>query len=104
MNCAIGTIPSLENNLYIYYETSNVGEGETAVLESSQFNPDMPERCMTFAYHVYGDTMGSLELDLVTSSTRQNLLRVSESVNEWVLAHVNIPHSTVAFKVKCFYF
>ena len=90
----------LDHARYIYFEATNVEEGETAVLQSGQFNPNMPERCMTFAYHVYGGDMGSLELDLVTGSNRQNLLRVSESVNQWVLARADIPRSTESFKVR----
>ena len=44
--------------------------------------------------------MGSLELDLVTAAGRQNLYKVSTSLNRWVLYHATIPTSSEAFRVR----
>ena len=78
-----------------------VQTGQTAVLQSSPFDAGSPEQCMTFACHMYGKHMGSLKLDLVTSSDRINLFtRPSESENKWNLYHVNIAQSNVAFWVR----
>ena len=99
-------INPLDGQSYIYFETSNpVRTGQTAVLRSSQFNADSPEQCMTFAYHMYGKDMGSLELDLVTSAGRTNLFKKSSgSEDKWKLYHVNLAQSSVAFRVRHFKF
>ena len=58
MICYLGT------GKYIYFETSDpVNPDARAILRSATIKANSPLRCMTFAYHMRGDQMGSLELE-----------------------------------------
>ena len=74
------TGPSVDHTLsttsgyYIYIETSESGEGDTARLNSEVFQSTGTEMCFSFYYHMYGATIGALNIYVLVIDTTSELL------------------------------
>ena len=78
---------------YVYMETSwQKGSGQTAFLVSPPL-PASRARCMQFYYHMYGDTMGSLNVYIqnpVTKVKSRVFTKSGDQGNTWHLGKVTI--------------
>ncbi|RMZ97804.1 MAM and LDL-receptor class A domain-containing 2-like [Brachionus plicatilis] len=83
------------NGYYIYLETSNVNKGDTARIISQIVNSTYSKttNCLTFYYHLYGETIGELNVKLQTVFGIQSeslWSRNEQHGNAWLKAHLNI--------------
>ncbi|XP_031562135.1 uncharacterized protein LOC116297953 [Actinia tenebrosa] len=88
-----GTGPSADHTspdgsgYYIYLEASGVAVGSKAVLRSAEQTGSNDQKCLTFYYHMYGSTMGALNVKLKTVSTGETTILTSlsgNSGNQWL--------------------
>ena len=85
---------------YIYIETSgfNRRKGERARIESELF-PATAGKCLSFWYHMYGSTIGTLNIYMKTNSVETLLKTYNGSQgNAWIEGEVGL-HSASNFKV-----
>jgi len=81
-----------QDGRYIYIETSDPQkEGDEAVLVTSASVswPKYPsmyghKMCLDFWYHMYGDGIGSLTINLTTSSTNTAVWRIDKEDGRWL--------------------
>ena len=61
-------------------------------------------QCLAFAYHMYGSTMGKLELVQVTANGARNTLFSIEglNLNEWQIDTIDLPLQNVDYKVSMY--
>lgn len=84
---------------YIYVETSNRREGEKARIISPDSLPILANQtnCLLFYYHLYGDEIGELNVQLYLNGigASQNPIwkRDKQHGNVWLKGHVTIPAS-----------
>ena len=64
---------------YVYFEASYGSLGSYAYLDSPSY-PAYKYCTVQFAYNMYGNTMGTLEVSLVTSSGSSSLFSLSGTV------------------------
>lgn len=76
------------NGYYVYYETSSPETtGSLVRMLSPYLDQDV---CLTFSYHMYGFTIGSLKVSLVTG-TRNTLLEIHRNQgNEWKTKSISV--------------
>ena len=85
----------------MYIETSSPrSKGHKAWLVSPQFKPTKG-RCLQFYYHMYGSTIGALNILLMQNKTRSSPLWTlsGNQGNRWRIAQVTL-NSQVAFSVS----
>ena len=86
---------SLGNGFYIYIETSSPRVlGDVARLISPPILPSSPV-CLTFWYHMYGDTIGTLNVSSLSGNSDSPDLLWSRSGNQsngWLSGDVTIRH------------
>ena len=90
------------NGNYIYFEASfPVKTGEEAVLRTPPIMNGTASKCMKFAYHMHGSTMGELRLEKVypDGTTRTLLFRNTEVEDAWKEHKVYLPIDTVNYEV-----
>ena len=78
---------------YIYLETSYPAiEGDIARIESPFFEESEQSYCMEFWYHMYGDSIGALNVYKKNDQEKEEQIwrLTGESVNAWLLARVPI--------------
>ncbi|CAF0741650.1 unnamed protein product, partial [Brachionus calyciflorus] len=80
---------------YIYLETSGVNNGDAARIISQYLNSSFSKttNCLTFYYHMYGETIGELNVKLMTSLGLQDQAlwtRNDQHGNVWLKAHLNL--------------
>ncbi|XP_070567019.1 MAM and LDL-receptor class A domain-containing protein 2-like [Ptychodera flava] len=83
---------------FLFFESSKTTTGETAWLMSEYFNPTV-DSCLTFWYHMYGDTIGALNIYIYSGSTP--ILLWSKSGNQgdvWRQGQVSV-YSSVEYQV-----
>ena len=71
---------------YIFYETSSPrSRGDEIVLQGPNIVAGSSAQCMRFAFHMYGSSMGKLQLDQVKGDGSRTTLfsRESVNVNQW---------------------
>jgi len=94
---------------YIYIESSSNGIGypnKTAILESPCYKiPSGPGMYLNFRYHMYGSTMGSLELEITTDDITWSTLwsKTGDQGNQWYTQNIevgNYSNQTVRFRFK----
>ena len=92
----------LGNGKYIYFETSNpVKRGDRAVLQSAIIKANSSLRCLTFAYHMYGQAMGRLELERVHPVGFKSILfHNSRSEHRWKEYSVNLTTESFDYVVS----
>ncbi|XP_033726981.1 MAM and LDL-receptor class A domain-containing protein 1-like [Pecten maximus] len=74
---------------YLYYEVSSpVNPGETAKLESYNALP-VQDHCLSFWYHMYGGSVGNLQISTVNSGVLWT--KSSNQGDSWIQANVNLP-------------
>ncbi|XP_052711456.1 MAM and LDL-receptor class A domain-containing protein 1-like isoform X3 [Crassostrea angulata] len=93
-----------QGSWYAYIEASGRRPGQKAVFVS-KYMFESGERCLTFAYHMYGNTIGSLK---VLQETNMNTMEVfsksgeqSNSYSDWKTASLDIYHhmnDTIVFE------
>ena len=90
------------NGYYIYIETSSARLGYKAQITTPEISPSVAPMCLTFWYHMYGETIGTLRVfsmynDSVdpnkiiwqTSGDHGNMwLHTSITLNDWYLYKV----------------
>ena len=79
---------SAEGGKYMYFEATNLKEGDSSMLITPYAEANGKNQCLEFFYHMYGNGMGSLKvlnsnLDVVWNKT-------GNQGNEWKQALVNI--------------
>lgn len=82
-------------------ETSGIDEGEKARLISRTF-PPTGGRCLTFWYHMYGSSMGELNVynKPVTGSLRKVWSLSGDQGNDWKMAQVTLDSNSSEYQVK----
>lgn len=101
-----GTGPTAANDgtYYIYVEASNPNfPAKTAIIESPCFNlTTITDPEMSFDYHMYGANMGTLEVQVKTSTTNWNTLltRINDYGNSWFSISLNLSAYTNATDLK----
>ncbi|XP_069106937.1 MAM and LDL-receptor class A domain-containing protein 1-like [Argopecten irradians] len=74
---------------YIYTEVSSPrAPGDTARLESYTYFP-VTAHCLTFWYHMYGGSVGTLQVS--TSGSGILWTKSGDQGNQWIQANVNLP-------------
>jgi hypothetical protein len=97
--------PGNANGYYMYTEASNQRPGQTARLESPVFNSiKSGQTCnVTFAYHMYGNQMGTLKVSAVETDKNTETVIWSKTGNQgnrWFSLTVRVPSSVSGpFKV-----
>ena len=83
------------NGKHIYMESSGLWKGFRSNLTSVMY-PPTSGRCFQFWYHMYGASMGKLELLLLSRSGQKSLLwyKSGNQGNKWIRQIVNIKNST----------
>ncbi|CAH3118157.1 unnamed protein product [Pocillopora meandrina] len=106
LTASLGTGPSLDhttgtaNGYYLYIETSSPrSKGHKAWLVSPQFK-STNGRCLQFWYHMYGSTIGTLNVLLLQNKTRSSpIWSLSSNQGDiWRVAQVTL-NSAVDFSV-----
>ncbi|XP_055997984.1 MAM and LDL-receptor class A domain-containing protein 1-like [Ostrea edulis] len=85
-----GPTSAFEGTWYTYIETSGKAIGDIAVLESSPVLTGDPFMCLSFAYHMYGSNIGSLE---VVYNYTAVFNEFGNKGNQWNQAKVTLPAS-----------
>ena len=87
---------------YVYVETNGLKKGSKAVLESQQYNHFGHTCRLSFAYYMYGQDVGSLDVDVVTNSnTRTNLWSQSgDKGNQWKTSTLHLGTVNEGFKIQ----
>ena len=77
---------------YIYYEATYPATGDKTVLQGPTIVAGSSTQCMRFAFHMYGSSMGKLQLDQVNADGSRTTLfsRESVSVNQWQDTQINL--------------
>ncbi|VDI15470.1 Hypothetical predicted protein, partial [Mytilus galloprovincialis] len=87
-----GPDQAIDGDYYLYIETSSgtMSLGEHARFISTVLNPDT-EICLSFYYHMYGDSMGTLEVILETPGFNQTIFNQSyDQGNQWYFQQLYI--------------
>ncbi|CAG2234174.1 unnamed protein product [Mytilus edulis] len=87
-----GPDQAISGDYYLYIETSSgtMEFGEHARYISTVLNPDT-DICLSFYYHMYGDTMGTLEVILETPGFNQTIFnKSSDQGNQWYFQNLYI--------------
>ncbi|GFR70367.1 MAM and LDL-receptor class A domain-containing protein 2-like, partial [Elysia marginata] len=84
---------------YIFLESSNGTKGDYAILSSPVLPPTNGVNCLSFWYHMYGPSIGSLQLvTAIGGQTKVLWQRQGNQANKWLQAAVDV-HSTTNFQV-----
>ncbi|XP_057302549.1 zinc metalloproteinase nas-27-like [Hydractinia symbiolongicarpus] len=71
------------SDMYVYLEASGIPPGSTHTLISPVFKSSS-QACISFNYHMYGASMGSLELNLIQGNLKTQLFSESgDRGNQW---------------------
>lgn len=84
---------SLITGNYMYIETSGPGQaGEAAVLESGLYKSSTPSCTLSFWYHMYGSSIGTLSVVVKrTDGSYSTLWQLRDNQgNKWIKTSVNI--------------
>ncbi|MFK7798076.1 MAG: trypsin-like peptidase domain-containing protein [Aureispira sp.] len=95
-----GPTAATEGNFYLYTEASNPNfPGKVAIITSPCFDlTAVSDPELTFNYHMYGVDMGTLVLEVRTSTTNWTTLwsRTGDQGNQWLQISINLqPYATV---------
>jgi len=94
---------------YIYVESSTNGRGfpnKTAILESPCYKiPSGGDMYLNFRYHMYGSSMGSLDLEMTTDDINWNSIwsATGDQGNQWNNHYIEVTgfrNQTVRFRFK----
>jgi hypothetical protein len=86
---------------YMYFETSYpVKTGDQAVYESDPIKAHTPDKCLKFAYHMYGAEMGQLRLLVKAGDRDIQLFHNNKSENRWKEFEVTLPEAVVDYKLQ----
>ncbi|CAF0741635.1 unnamed protein product, partial [Brachionus calyciflorus] len=88
------------NGYYIYLETSGVKKGDAARILSQPINSTLVKNihCLSFYYHLYGETIGELNIKILTPvglTTEPIWKRTEQHGNLWLKGHVNLQSQNV---------
>ncbi|XP_060597143.1 MAM and LDL-receptor class A domain-containing protein 1-like [Ruditapes philippinarum] len=91
------------NGFYMYIEASQPrSTGEVAVLQSPKL-PAGQDYCFQLATNMYGDTMGSIDVDIEDATTsRANTLAhyaTGDTIEQWRERSIYIPAQTNSFRI-----
>ena len=94
----------LGSGKFIYFETSYPAKtGDKAVLQSATIKAGSQTKCLFFAYHMFGNSMEQLKLDIVHSdNTRKQLFQNVVSKNAWVDYAVSLIPQKDDYQVKIY--
>ncbi|XP_052711416.1 MAM and LDL-receptor class A domain-containing protein 1-like isoform X1 [Crassostrea angulata] len=88
-----GPSSAYEGQLYSYIETSGKRKDDVAILES-HYLITTTTFCLSFAYHMYGANIGSLQVALKSPNGDQYLLSKQNSQGDkWIVTSVDVPPS-----------
>ncbi|CAG2249820.1 PRSS7 [Mytilus edulis] len=91
---ATGPDSAVMGSYYMYIETSSMGLGDYANLTSSYLNPDT-QMCLSFYYHMYGASIGRLNVILSKPFSNQTMFSRSGSQgNQWYFQKLYIQPGT----------
>ncbi|CAC5422416.1 unnamed protein product [Mytilus coruscus] len=78
-----GPESAIGGKYYMYIETSTMNSGQNARLISSLLSTDT-QLCLSFYYHMFGDSIGELQVIINTPGSNQIIFRKSNSQgNYW---------------------
>ena len=86
---------------YLYLETFSE-EGQEAVLQSSTIEAGTPERCLFFAYHMYGEgNTGELKIESVyANGSRVLMFNNIDPGSVWRWYEITLPSQKSAYHVR----
>ena len=87
---------------YIYTEVSTAATNHTARIQSKTITPQEDLQCLSFWYHMYGDSTGTLNFYVKTGSGLGSLVwtRTSSQGNQWTKAAVTISQGRTSYAVS----
>jgi hypothetical protein len=87
---------------YVYVETSGLKKGAKAILESQHYHHFGHTCRLSFAYYMYGQDVGTLDVDAVTdSNTRTNLWSQSgDKGAQWKTSTLHLGTINEGFKIQ----
>ena len=79
--------------------------GDQAVFQGPTVLAGSLSKCMTFAYHMYGDSIGRLELLQVSANGSMSTLFSKErlNLNQWQINAIELPPQKDDYKVSVHY-
>ncbi|XP_011882600.1 PREDICTED: MAM and LDL-receptor class A domain-containing protein 1-like isoform X2 [Vollenhovia emeryi] len=105
----IGTGPTHDHTLgigndghYLYIEASGRLENDTARIISPLYNSSLTESgCFSFWYHMYGATIGSLNIYFKQEDAAPRLIftKSGEQGNQWFHGIANLPKANASFQI-----
>ncbi|XP_067661222.1 uncharacterized protein [Haliotis asinina] len=103
---SMGTGPSNDHTLenanghYIYLESSSGTAGSSATFRSPPLGTSH-HFCLTFWYHMYGQSMGSLQVKIMTAQSTSSPIWMKQGSqgNEWRLAKVDLLPQSVNYYI-----
>lgn len=91
-----------DGNDYMFIETSGPAAGSNAILESSWIDvTGLAIAALRFDYHMYGVTMGTLNVEVTSDTTWTNVWSMSgDQGNQWYSATVNLAGLGDTIKIR----
>ncbi|XP_052711506.1 MAM and LDL-receptor class A domain-containing protein 1-like isoform X2 [Crassostrea angulata] len=89
-----GPSSAYEGETYSYIETSSPRtEGDVAILQGPSITTSRTF-CLSFAYHMYGSSIGSLYVNLTSTNGSQTLFSQNDNTGDsWFVTSISIPAS-----------
>ncbi|XP_023933562.1 MAM and LDL-receptor class A domain-containing protein 1 [Lingula anatina] len=85
------------NGYYMYTEASGKGSGYTANLQSTSFPLLNIDRCLSFAYHMYGRNIGSLTVQKLSGGQTTSIWNENGNKGDkWQEASISLPPGSFA--------
>ncbi|KAK7473655.1 hypothetical protein BaRGS_00035133, partial [Batillaria attramentaria] len=90
-----------DHGYYIYTEVSQQAHNATARILSKTIQPRMGVQCLSFWYHMYGDSTGTLNFYIKTGSGLGTKVwtRTGSQGNQWTKAAVTVRQGTTPYAV-----
>lgn len=94
--------PENSDGYYIYTEVSTLAMNRTARIQSKTITPQEDVQCLTFWYHMYGDSTGTLNFYIKTGSGLGSIVwtRTGSQGNQWTKAAVTISQGRTSYAVS----
>ncbi|KAL8608892.1 hypothetical protein ACOMHN_065230 [Nucella lapillus] len=87
------------NGYYIYTEVSKAAANHSARIRSKTISPTESTQCLSFWYHLYGESTGTLNLYVTTGSGLGTRIwtRTGSQGNQWTKASVTIDQGRTSY-------
>lgn len=101
-HCFTLLFPEISDGYYIYTEVSTAATNHTARIQSKTITPQEDVQCLTFWYHMYGDSTGTLNFYIKTGSGLGSIVwtRTGSQGNQWTKAAVTISQGRTSYAVS----